>query len=73
LISTVRHNSNDGDQSKLEQIVIQNELQNSTQPFDCSAIPIFPSARRSLKHYEKYSTQSTSESETTQGELPATT
>ncbi|CAF4506546.1 unnamed protein product, partial [Rotaria socialis] len=73
LISTVRRNSNDGDQSKLEQIFIQNELQNSTQPYACSATPIIPSTRRSLAHYQKCSTQSTSESETMPGELPTTT
>lgn len=71
-MSSIKHNSNDRDQNLLENVIIYNECQNVVQSFDRYPTPVIPAVRRSLKYYSKYSTQSTTESETTQGELPAT-
>ncbi|CAF0985027.1 unnamed protein product [Rotaria sp. Silwood1] len=73
LMSSVGYNCDDQDQHLLEYDNTNNESPHLIQPSDHYATSISPSVRRSLKHYPKYLTQSTSESETTQGEVPATT
>jgi hypothetical protein len=66
-IVPTNHNSNERDQH-----LVENLTMNSVYRYSRSTTPL---VRRSLKHYPKYSTRSTSESETTtQGEsLPITT
>ncbi|CAF4432768.1 unnamed protein product [Rotaria sp. Silwood2] len=73
LISSLEHDCNDQDQHLLEDFNTSNESPHSIQSSEHYSTSVTPSARRTLIHYPKYSTKSTSESETTQGELPVTT
>lgn len=65
-----RYNSNDQERRISEYAIMNQEYRFSTPPSRNCSISINPTFRRSLKNYPKYSTQSTSESETTQGDLP---
>jgi hypothetical protein len=64
-ILPIRQNSNDHDRRVLENMTINNDYRYSR-----STTPV---ARRSLKNYPKYATQSTTESDTTPGDLPIIT
>ncbi|CAF1152515.1 unnamed protein product [Adineta ricciae] len=66
-------NSNERERRVLEYKTTKQELRFSTPPLRYYSFSRNPSARRSLKHYPKYSTQSTTESETTQFDSPHTT
>jgi hypothetical protein len=72
-ILPIRHNSNDQDRRISEYATMNNEYRFSTPPLRNSTLSINPLLRRSLKHHPKYSTQSTSESKTTQSDLPMIT
>jgi hypothetical protein len=72
-ILPIRHNSNDQDRRISDYATMNNEYRFSTPPLQNSTLLINPLLRRSLKRHPKYSTQSTSESETTQGDLPMIT
>ena len=69
----LRQNSNDQERRISEYAAKNNEYRFSTPPSRNYSLSIQPSLRRSLKHYPKYSTQSTTESETTQGDQPVLT
>lgn len=69
----VRHNSNDQERRMADYASMNSEYRFSTPPLRNSTVSMSPSHRRSLKHYPKYSTQSTTESEPTPGDLPLIT
>ena len=66
----IRNNSNE---RSFDHPSITREFRYSTPASRTVSAAITPSTRRSLIHYPKYSTQSTSESEATQGEIPMIT
>jgi len=68
----MRQNSNDQERRISEYATQNPEYRFSTPPLR-NSLSINPTLRRSLKHYQKYSTQSTSESETTQNDTSAFT
>jgi hypothetical protein len=72
-ILPIRHNSNDQERRISEYATMNHEYRFSTPPSRNYSISTNPILRRSLKHYSKYSKQSTSESETTQGDVPMIT
>jgi hypothetical protein len=72
-ISPIRYNSNDRERRVSEYGSMNPEYRFSTPPVRNFSVSTNPTLRRSLKHYPKYSTQSTTESETTQGDLPMIT
>jgi hypothetical protein len=72
-ILPIRQNSNDQERRISDYTTMNNEYRFSTPPLRNSTLSINPLFVRSLKNYPKYSTQSTSESETTQGDLPIIT
>jgi len=72
-ILPIRQNSNDQERRISEYASTNQEHRFSTPPSRNCSIPINPQFRRSLKHYAKYSTQSTTESEPTLGDLPMIT
>lgn len=69
-ILPVRHISNDQERRISDFASMNQELRFSTPPARNYSMSINPTLRRSLKNYPKYSTQSTSESETTASDLP---
>ena len=68
-----RQNSNDQERRISEYASMNNEFRFSTPPLRNSTLSMTPTLRRSLKHYSKYSTQSTTESEPPAGDLPVIT
>lgn len=68
-----RHNSNDQERRISDYASMNSEYRFSTPPLRNSTVSMNPSPRRSLKHYPKYSTQSTTESEPVPGDLPMIT
>jgi len=69
-ILPIRQISNDQERRISEYASMNQEHRFSTPPLRNCSISINPTFRRSLKHYTKYSTQSTIESDTTQCDLP---
>jgi hypothetical protein len=69
----IRQNSNDQERRISDYATKNSEQRFSTPPSRNYTITTNPLLRRSLKHYQKYSTQSTSESETNQGDIPLIT
>ncbi len=69
----IQHNSKDQERRISEYVSMNDEYRFSTPPLRNVSLSTNPLLRRSLKHYPKYSTQSTTESETTQGDLPIIT
>jgi len=72
-ILPVRFYSNDHERRVSAYATMNHEQRFSTPPTRNSSISITPTYGRSLKYYPKYSTQSTTESETAQSELPKIT
>lgn len=72
-ILPVRFYSNDHERRVSAYATLHPEYRFSTPPTRNASISMTPSSRRSLIHYPKYSTQSTSESEATQSDLPKIT
>jgi hypothetical protein len=72
-IFPIRHNSNDRERRVSEYATMTHEYRFSTPPLGHSSLSISPTSRRSLKHYPKYSTQSTMESEIAQADSPIIT
>jgi hypothetical protein len=72
-IVPIRQHSKEYERRVLEYATVHNEYRFSTPPLRHISSSITPTSRRSLRYYPKYLTQSTSESETTQGELPMIT
>lgn len=68
-ILPIRNNSKDQERRISEYATQNSEYRFSTPPLR-NSLSINPTLRRSLKNYPKYSTQSTSESETTQTDAP---
>jgi hypothetical protein len=67
-VVSTHQNSNDHERRISEYATMNNEYRFSTPPLRNYSFSTAPTLRRSLKHYPKYATQSTSESETTQGD-----
>ena len=72
-ISPPRQNSNEHGRRISEYAAMSEQYRFSTPPPRTLSISTTPTFRRSLKNCQKYSTQSTSESEATQGDLPVIT
>jgi hypothetical protein len=71
-ILPLQHNSNDQER-RISDYATKNFEQRFSTPPSRNYVATNPTLRRSLKYCQKYSTQSTTESETTQGELPMIT
>ncbi|UJR28807.1 hypothetical protein I4U23_010031 [Adineta vaga] len=67
-MSSTPDNNNEYHRRVSEYKTMKQEYRFSTPPSRCYSLSRNPSVRRSLKHYQKYSTQSTTESEPTQGD-----
>ncbi|CAF2521070.1 unnamed protein product [Rotaria sp. Silwood2] len=72
-ILSIRQNSNDQERRISDYARMNNEYRFSTPPSRNCPLTTNSPFRRSLRHYPKYTTQSTSESETTQNDLPMIT
>ena len=72
-IHRLRHTINDHDQRMLDYVTLQNAYRYSTPPVRRLWQMRTPAFEQSLKHYAKSSKQSTTESESTQGDGPMVT
>jgi hypothetical protein len=72
-ILPLRYNNNEYEQRLLENVTTHNENQCSTSPSHVYSRTRSPLVRRNLKNCPQFTTQSTSESDTTQGEVQVIT